>query len=112
MRWLLDKYNGQLPNDKFLSFGRFVNERLSNNGKVVSDFTSLFDGPVPPIDALPLEGITRKGPDKTLLTLSRVEINESNQDNENTQVNEQVDETSENLTINKNARILAFRMVM
>ncbi|KAI8385416.1 Topoisomerase 1-associated factor 1 [Nakaseomyces glabratus] len=104
MRWLLDKYNGQLPNDKFLSFGRFVNERLSNNGKVVSDFTSLFDGPVPPIDALPLEGITRKGPDKTLLTLSRVEINESNQDNENTQVNEQVDETSENLTINKNAR--------
>ncbi|KAL3230449.1 Topoisomerase 1-associated factor 1 [Nakaseomyces bracarensis] len=82
MRWLLDKYNGQLPNEKFLAFGKFANERMENNGEVKSDFTALFDGPIPKIDTLELNQDSSKGPDKTLLSLSTVNLSELESEDE------------------------------
>lgn len=49
MRWLLDKHNGQLSMEKNKLFAKFANERMANNGKTTSDFTELFDGPIPSI---------------------------------------------------------------
>ncbi|SCU99181.1 LAME_0G02146g1_1 [Lachancea meyersii CBS 8951] len=47
MRFLLDKYQGSLPEHKFIQFGSLAAERMNNNGKLINDYTSLFDGPVP-----------------------------------------------------------------
>ncbi|SCU95776.1 LAFA_0G02234g1_1 [Lachancea sp. 'fantastica'] len=47
MRFLLDKYNGSLPQQKFVQFAAFASERIKNSGKLVNDYTALFDGPVP-----------------------------------------------------------------
>ncbi|CEP64347.1 Tof1p LALA0_S11e02036g [Lachancea lanzarotensis] len=47
MRFLLDKYHGSLPQHKFVQFAAFAQERINNAGKIVNDYTALFDGPVP-----------------------------------------------------------------
>ncbi|CCH58335.1 hypothetical protein TBLA_0A05420 [Henningerozyma blattae CBS 6284] len=72
MRWLLDKNNGNLSKDKYEMFAAFVTERIQNNGKIISNYTSLFDGPVPNIslDSTDSNDGSSK-PDDTLRFLSR-----------------------------------------
>lgn len=47
MRWLLDKHNGQIPEDKFTLFSKFSKERMNNKGVVINDYSSLFGGLIP-----------------------------------------------------------------
>ena len=52
LRWLLDKANGSLSTEKYKLFYQFASERRANGGRTVSDFSGLFDGPVPSIDVV------------------------------------------------------------
>ncbi|AMD19541.1 HCL610Wp [Eremothecium sinecaudum] len=52
LRYLLDKYNGQLPTELFSEFARFASERTNNNGKVKGDYSVLFGGQVPTLSEL------------------------------------------------------------
>lgn len=70
MRFLLDKYSGQLPDDKYAQFGRFASERMANNGGVRSDFTDLFGGDVPQLESLVQSNQLNNKPDRTLISLS------------------------------------------
>lgn len=71
MRWLLDKYRGQLPEEKYSVFGRFCAERIATNGFPKNDYSELFGGPVPDLDVLRNSETTNECPDKTLISLSR-----------------------------------------
>lgn len=70
MRFLLDKFGGQLPDEKYSRFGKFAAERMANNGDINSDFTDLFGGPVPQISSLQQVDASSTGPGKTLISLS------------------------------------------
>ncbi|GAV48520.1 hypothetical protein ZYGR_0K00250 [Zygosaccharomyces rouxii] len=71
MRWLLDKYRGQLPEERYALFGKFSAERIANNGSLQNDYSALFGGPVPDLEVLRNSETTSDSPDKTLISLSR-----------------------------------------
>lgn len=52
LRWLLDKNGGQLSSMQHNIFGKFIKERIDNNGSILSDFSELFNGHIPPIESL------------------------------------------------------------
>ncbi|AEY98359.1 FAFR672Cp [Eremothecium gossypii FDAG1] len=52
LRFILNKYQGNLPSHLFSVFSRFANERGRMAGAVVGDYTDLFNGPVPSIEEL------------------------------------------------------------
>lgn len=83
MRFLLDKYNGQLPDEKYAQFGKFAAERMACNGGTKSDFSDLFGGAVPDIVNLNQPDTESVGPDRTLFSLSdrvaaEIELNLNN----------------------------------
>ncbi|CCF58045.1 hypothetical protein KAFR_0D03970 [Kazachstania africana CBS 2517] len=80
MRWLLDRHNGQLTDEMFKLFGKFTAERMQNHGSVTSDFSALFQGPVPSIDAIKVSTVDSLAP-KTLIDFS-YKVTETN-DNAN-----------------------------
>ncbi|SJM88085.1 related to Topoisomerase 1-associated factor 1 [Zygosaccharomyces bailii] len=71
MRWLLDKYRGQLPEDKYALFGKFSSERIANDGLIKNDYSALFGGSIPDLQVLQHSETSANLPDKTLLSLSR-----------------------------------------
>ncbi|QLG70158.1 hypothetical protein HG535_0A00970 [Zygotorulaspora mrakii] len=70
MRFLLDRYSGQLTEDKYSLFGKFAAERMNNGGQIISDFTNLFNGEVPTVDFLAQRTQSSSGPDRSLISLS------------------------------------------
>lgn len=70
MRFLLDKYNGQLPDEKYAQFGKFAAERMACDGATKSDFSDLFGGAVPDIANLNHLDTQSVAPDRTLFSLS------------------------------------------
>lgn len=71
MRWLLDKHQGLIPPEKFAEFGKFTNERIEHNGRIVSDFSDLFGGNVPDLTSLQALEINKLSPDRTLIQLAQ-----------------------------------------
>lgn len=62
MRWLLDNNQGQIPAEKYSEFARFSTERLKNQGSLINNYTTLFNGPVPSLEDLKkIESNTNKG---------------------------------------------------
>ena len=60
LRWLLDRNGGQLSSEKHKIFGKFIQERINNNGNILSDFSALFDGPIPPIESIQNSNVNGK----------------------------------------------------
>lgn len=71
MRWLLDKYRGQLSEEKFKLFAKFSSERIANNGVLKNDYSELFGGSIPNSEVLHHSETLDNSPDRTLLSLSR-----------------------------------------
>lgn len=76
MRWLLDKYNGQMSKEQHILFGKFSSERLANGGLVRNDYTALFNGPVPKLSDVEKGDNSSQLPDRALLSLNSKLINE------------------------------------
>ncbi|CAI4049374.1 Tof1p SKDI_14G0600 [Saccharomyces kudriavzevii IFO 1802] len=70
MRWLLDKNNGQLTEDRYAQFAKFAAERMTNGGAVTGDYTGLFGGLIPSIDNIRSTESDSFAPDKSLISLS------------------------------------------
>ncbi|EDO19100.1 hypothetical protein Kpol_2000p68 [Vanderwaltozyma polyspora DSM 70294] len=70
MRWLLDKHNGQLPEEKFALFGKFTSERIANSGSIINDYSSLFGGAIPDISSIGNNQNSSTQPDRSLISFS------------------------------------------
>ncbi|GMM57929.1 Tof1 protein [Maudiozyma humilis] len=93
LRYLLDQNNGQLPLEKFSLYGKFKDERIANKGKIINDYTELFNGPVPSLEALNASSAGTKGPNQLLHDLSSKKMNETFDDEEHDAVDSRVDAT-------------------
>ncbi|CAI4049635.1 hypothetical protein N7582_004715 [Saccharomyces uvarum] len=70
MRWLLDKNNGQLTEDRYAQFAKFAAERMANGGVTTGDYTNLFGGFVPSISDIGAAETSSFAPDKSLISLA------------------------------------------
>ena len=77
LRYLLDQNSGQLPIEKFSLYGKFKDERIANKGKIINDYTELFNGPVPSLEALKASTLGAKGPNQLLHDLSSKKMHDT-----------------------------------
>lgn len=101
MRWLLDKNNGQLTEDRYIQFAKFAAERMNNGGVVTGDYTSLFGGSIPSIESIRATESSSFAPDKSLISLashvaSEMSIFDVNNNNNNQLSDDDVNSESRN----------------
>ncbi|CCE62120.1 hypothetical protein TPHA_0B04510 [Tetrapisispora phaffii CBS 4417] len=80
MRLLLDKHNGQLPDDKYKQFTKFAEERMNNKGHLINDYSALFDGQVLDVKDLSTIEYTNSHPDLSLKSRTEQITQQLNED--------------------------------
>lgn len=113
LRWLLDKNGGQLSPAQHNVFGKFIKERIENDGSILSDFSELFGGPIPPIESLqhsnvigkdsnnhPINNYERLG--NNILNQSSLEKNMRNMNVANSILNKHISDDEDETLISDN----------
>ncbi|CCK70714.1 Tof1p KNAG_0F00450 [Huiozyma naganishii CBS 8797] len=70
LRWIMNRSKSQLTPEQHSMFGKFVEERIRNNGLVNGDYSDLFGGAIPSLNTLKALDTSESLADKTLLNLS------------------------------------------
>ena len=96
LRWLLDKSNGSLSTQKYNMFYQFASERRANGGHTVSNFSELFDGPVPSIDFI-RSSLNEHSTSKRSVAKIRASLFEDNE-GDSVNRNNKIGKITENLT--------------